>query len=315
MFKRRLLWFLAFAASPLIASPQATSSAQNPAACEPQAYVDSLLPIFQPSAALPEAAYDKFDETGATNVSVTLLVTIGPEGRVTGAEALSGPEFLRQTATDTVRHYRYRPVIRNSEPVCALAPATLVFQTPGKPLAPFDVASEMAAVKRLQALKKQWSRTPQQVLADMQQELDVPGGYRRTLALPRLAKAALAAGALDGAVAYAKEGLGPNGGIDWRATFDCNMVLGQVALRNGNVAEAAQYLIASGKSSGSPASTSFGPNMSLAKELLEQGRSDVVLEFLTLCKGFWIHHAELLDTWSETVRKGGIPNFGANLQY
>ena len=315
MFKRKLLWFLAFAASPLIAILQVTSFADNSAACVPQAYVGSQLPIFQPFAALPESAYDKFDETGLWNVSVRVLVTIGSEGRVTGAEALGGPEFLHKTATDTVRHYRYQPVIRNGQPVCALASANVNFQTPGKPLAPQDFAGERAAWERLQAIQKQWPRTPEQVLSDMQQELDVPGGLRRTLALPRLAKAALAAGALDKAVAYAKEGLGPNGGIDGQSTFDCNMVLGQVALRNGNVAEAAQYLTASGKSSGSPALNSFGPSMSLAKELLEKGQSDTVLEFFTLCKAFWVDHAKLLDTWSETVHKGGVPNFGANLQY
>ena len=103
-------------------------------------------------------------------------------------------------------------MIRNGQPVCALASANVNFQTPGKPLAPLDFAGERAAWERLQAIQKQWPRTPDQVLSDMQQELDVPGGLRRTLALPRLAKAALAAGALDKAVAYAQEGLGPGSG-------------------------------------------------------------------------------------------------------
>jgi len=313
MFKCRLSWYFAFAAAPLIANQQVNSPAENTAACVPQAYVANLLPIFQPSAALPESAYEKFDDAGATFVSVTVLVTMSPEGRVTGTEALGGPEFLRRTSTDTVRHYRYQPVIRNGQPVCALTSARVVYQTPGKPLVPLGSASELAAFERLQTIERQWSRTPQQVLADMQQELDVPGGLRRTLALPKLAKAALAADEVEKAVAYAREGLGP--GSNGQSTFDCNMVLGEVALRNGNVAEAAQYLIASGKSSGSPALDSFGPNMSLAKALLEKGEVDVVLKFFDLCKAFWTGHAQLLDGWSETVRKGGIPNFGANLLY
>jgi hypothetical protein len=314
MLKCSLLWFLAFAAVPLIASPQINPLAENTVACVPQAYIANLLPIFQPFAALPESAYEKFDDTGATNVSVTVLVTIGPEGRVTGTESLGGPEFLRKTSIDTVRHYKYQPVIRNGQPVCALTSANVVFQTPGKLLASQDSTSERAAWERLQEIQKQWLRTPKQVLADMQQEVDVPGGLRRTLALPRLAKAALAAGELEKAVAYAQEGLGPSGS-GGQSTFDCNMVLGQVALRNGNVAEAARYLIASGKSSGSPALSSFGPNMSLAKELLERGQGDVVLQFFDLCRALWTDHAHLLDRWSETVRKGGVPNFGANLQY
>ena len=313
MFQCRLLSFLAIAAVPLIANPQVSSPAENIAACVPQAYIANLLPIFHPFAALPESAYEEFDDGGATNVSVTVLVTISPEGRVTATEALSGPEFLRKTSTDTVRHYKYQPVIRNGQPVCALTSESVAYQTPGKLLVPLDSASERAARERLQAIQRQWLRTPEQVLADMQQEFDVPGGLRRTLALPRLAKAALAADEMEKAVAYAREGLGP--GSDGQSTFDCNMVLGEVALRNGNVAEAAQYLIASGKSSGSPALDSFGPNMSLAKALLEKGQVDVVLKFFDLCKAFWTDHAQLLDRWSETVRKGGVPNFGANLQY
>ena len=313
MFKSRLHCFFAFAAVPLIANPQVSSPAENTAACVPQAYIANLLPIFHPFAALPESAYEKFDDTGATSAWVTVLVTIGPDGRVTGTEALGGPEFLRKTSTDTVRHYKYQPVIRNGQPVCALTSANVDFQTPGKLLAPRDSASELAALQRLQAIQRQWLRTPEQVLADLQQEVEAPGGVRRTLALPRLAKAALAAGEMEKAVAYAQEGLGP--GSDGQSMFDCNMVLGEVALRNGNVAEAAQYLIASGKSPGSPALNSFGPNMSLAKALLEKGQVDVVLAFFDLCKAFWTDHAQLLDRWSETVRKGGVPNSGANLQY
>ena len=91
MFKRRLLWFLAFAASPLIASPQVTSSTENSAACVPQAYVGNQLPIFQPFATLPEFAYDKFDETAPSNVSVTVLVTIGPEGGLPARRRSAGP--------------------------------------------------------------------------------------------------------------------------------------------------------------------------------------------------------------------------------
>src|SRR5450759_2246651 len=172
MFKCRLLWFLAFTAAPLIANSQVSSPAANTAACVPQAYIANLLPIFHPFAALPESAYEKFHDAGATNVWVTVLVTIGPEGRAIGTEALGGPEFLRKTSTDTVRHYKYQPVIRNGQPVCALTSASVVFQTPGKLLAPLDFASERAAWERLQAIQRQWLRTPEQVLADMQQEFD-----------------------------------------------------------------------------------------------------------------------------------------------
>jgi hypothetical protein len=90
LFKCRLLWFLSFA-GPLIANPQVSSPEENTAACVPQAYIANLLPIFQPFAALPESAYEKFDDTGAYYVHVTVLVTIGPDGGATGMEALGGP--------------------------------------------------------------------------------------------------------------------------------------------------------------------------------------------------------------------------------
>jgi hypothetical protein len=92
-------------------------------------------------------------------------------------------------------------------------------------------------------------------------------------------------------------------------------VLGQCALRQGDIAQAKEYLLASGRTSGSPNLGSFGPNMSLAKGLLERGERDVVLEYFDLCKEFWASHLDILQDWSEQVKQGEIPDFGANLNY
>jgi hypothetical protein len=101
-----------------------------------------------------------------------------------------------------------------------------------------------------------------------------------SFALPALAKAALDAGALDKAASYANEMLGsdPKGGNYGQAVHDGNMIRGLVTLRRGNVAQAAQDLLDAGKTSGSPVLNSFGPNVTLAKELLEKGERDAVLE-------------------------------------
>ncbi len=48
-----------------------------------------------------------------------------------------------------------------------------------------------------------------------------------------------------------------------------------------------KYLIAAGKSPGSPQMDSFGPNMTLAKDLLEKGERDAVLEYFMRCRKFW----------------------------
>ena len=60
---------------------------------------------------------------------------------------------------------------------------------------------------------------------------------------------------------------------------------------------------------------SFGPNMSLALDLLEKGERDAVLEHFMRCRKFWKFHPEKLDEWMQEVMAGKIPDFGANLMY
>ena len=70
-----------------------------------------------------------------------------------------------------------------------------------------------------------------------------------------------------------------------------------------------------GRSPGSPQMDSFGPNMTLAHELLLAGRTDAVLEYFALCSNFWDPKFSKLDEWSAHVRESRIPEFGANLLY
>jgi tetratricopeptide (TPR) repeat protein len=95
----------------------------------------------------------------------------------------------------------------------------------------------------------------------------------------------------------------------------CNIVLGRVALRRGDLDRAAQYLIAAAQPPGGPTMSSFGPNMSLARELLEKGRREPVLRYFALCEPLWTLHPEKLKQWTEEVKAGKIPEFGANLVY
>lgn len=99
------------------------------------------------------------------------------------------------------------------------------------------------------------------------------------------------------------------------AVQDANLVLGRIAVREGKIAEAKKYLAASGKSNGSPTMNSFGPNMSLALDLLKVGERDAVLEHFIRCRKFWKLHPEKLDKWMQEVMAGKTPNFGANLIY
>ena len=145
-------------------------------------------------------------------------------------------------------------------------------------------------------------------------------GFLRIYSLADAAKLAVRAAALDDAEAYAREML-TNSVKDWNegnALYFGNMVLGQVALRRSETPTAIGYLLASGRSPGSPQLDSFGPNMTLAKDLLET-KTDVarhaVVEFFDLCAVFWKLDRGQLKRWGDVVRNGGIPDFGANLLY
>ena len=101
------------------------------------------------------------------------------------------------------------------------------------------------------------------------------------------------------------------------AVQDVNIVLGRLALAEGRIDEAKADLLKAGKSPGSWTMNSFGPNMSLAKELLGKGERDVVLQYFDLCRQFWSMDMNegKLDRWSQDVEAGKLPSFGANLEY
>jgi hypothetical protein len=100
---------------------------------------------------------------------------------------------------------------------------------------------------------------------------------------------------------------------DGEAVHHGNVILGRIAVRRGKIERARKHLIAAGKTPGSPQLNSFGPNMQLAQDLLEQGETSVVIDYLKLCKGFWPRSE--VDRWSEDIMSGRAPNFGANLWY
>ncbi|NPD72145.1 hypothetical protein [Oceanispirochaeta sp. M1] len=105
---------------------------------------------------------------------------------------------------------------------------------------------------------------------------------------------------------------------DWNygnAIQDYHIVLGKIILKDGNVSCAKEHLLSAGMSPGSPQMNSFGPNMSLAKELLRHGETEVVLEYFNLCRNFWELHDGKLDKWIKTVKNGDLPDFGSNLIY
>jgi thiol-disulfide isomerase/thioredoxin len=88
-----------------------------------------------------------------------------------------------------------------------------------------------------------------------------------------------------------------------------NILLGRIALHDGDQAEAARRLLVAGGIKGSPQLISFGPDWQLASELLANGDRDIVLQYIALCRKFWTSGAGRLDTWEAAIKAGGVPNF------
>ena len=122
--------------------------------------------------------------------------------------------------------------------------------------------------------------TTTEAYGQVKEDMSVLTGSRRYSMLDYAAKLAVKVSELNDAQSYAQELLKSStdpGNNYGNAIFFANLVFGQVALRQGNIEAAKAHLIAAGKTPGSPALDSFGPNMSLAKDLFEAGERGAIL--------------------------------------
>jgi hypothetical protein len=263
---------------------------------------DSAVQAFVPHLDPLEKAQSESTVSGM----VRLIVTIGPDGKVLDAEPIAGPEALRKLAVEDVRKFKYRPVLRDGKPATAMTEATLFF---GDGVGAQGFADGMTAYQRVAALQEKFPRTPQQAFADLENDL---GDRRDAVHLTDLAKAALDAEDLTKAETYANAALSDKADANdiWNAgnrVHYGHIVLGRVALRRGDVAAAAQHLIAAGKTKGSPQLNSFGPDFVLAKELFAKGETGAVVEYLDECRAFWTMAGSRLDSWKADIRAGKTP--------
>jgi hypothetical protein len=280
-----------------------------------KAYVPDLYPVVE-SAPVDASG-------GGVQGSVQMLVTIGVKGKVENAEVLAGPVELRKRAVDAVRARTFYPVLRNGVPVVAYTNQEVSFtdySKAGAVPAGFEFTPEIAAAgARLSELEKAFPRSPEQEFADLEQDVGKDNPSRRYDRLNDLAVMAVKVGDNDKASAYATELLAaaqgdPKGWNYGNSIHNGHMVLGIVALRNGDITNADRELLNAGKTTGSPQLNSFGPNMMLASELLKKGERSTVLDYFEMCRTFWKSGAATLDAWGETVRNGGTPVFGVNLR-
>ena len=145
------------------------------------------------------------------------------------------------------------------------------------------------------------------------------GGYLLT----ELGKTAFVAGDLDKARHYAEQMLEdlprPTWDSDgWDAgnrVHYANLILGRIALAEGDLAKAGVHLIAAGQTQGSPQLNSFGPDMALAKRLLDRGAAQTVTAYLELCLDFWESGQDELKDWIVLIEAGRTPDFSSNLRF
>jgi hypothetical protein len=136
-------------------------------------------------------------------------------------------------------------------------------------------------------------------------------------ALPGAAISAYRLGDSVAAHAYANQALDlaaqyENNWNRGNAIHFAHTTLGLLALQDGRTSAAEAELLASA-TAGSPQLDTFGPSMQLARELLKQGRTEPVLQYLERCRSFWKMGAVWLDLWEAKVRAGQLPNFLMNL--
>ncbi len=178
----------------------------------------------------------------------------------------------------------------------------------------------MLTVMLPQAAQKPELSWPARYTKALERLSAAPDEIHRFFALPDVAKAAFETHRPDEARKFAHELLELAGRHQdlWNygnAVHDGHMVLGRIAPQEGDAATAERELLEAGKTPGSPQLNSFGPNMSLAKDLIKQKRTDAVVEYFDLCSKFWKLERGRLRRWTVLARGGEMPDFGANLFY
>ncbi len=148
-------------------------------------------------------------------------------------------------------------------------------------------------------LNRSRSPSPSQKLLELETK-GIPNEFERPRALAQLACAAFDAGDHEKARRYAEQALdvasqtAVRRNSQW-AVFKAHTVLGRIAIRGDDIAPAGLHLTESARiTPGDAVLATFGPDMDLAKALLEKGQREVVLQFLDLCsssgretKGNW----------------------------
>lgn len=137
--------------------------------------------------------------------------------------------------------------------------------------------------------------------------------------LGRAAKISFKSKRYDEAGKYAKELLTiaaryKDDPIYGNAIYDGHVVLGKLALNDGRPEKAIHELLEAVRTPGSATLATFGPDMSLARDLLKEGYKKPVIEFLIGCKSFWEYDDGKIDKWIKDINEGKMPDFGNSIR-
>ena len=129
-----------------------------------------------------------------------------------------------------------------------------------------------------------------------------------------LAKAAWAAGDRAAARARAERVLDAltRRRRDWdtgNILHEMHILLGRVALESGCLEQADLHPLRASKTQGSPQLDSFGPDWTLARDLLDRGHREAVSAYVLRVGAFWESGRDRLAEWKRTLARGGTPKF------
>jgi hypothetical protein len=96
-----------------------------------------------------------------------------------------------------------------------------------------------------------------------------------------------------------------------RNIYNAYDALGRAAFERGDYEAAKQYLLQAATTPGTANMAGWGPNLKLAKALLDKGYGDTVVMFLTACKSFW--NKPIVDQWIIQIKSGQYPTLAPNV--
>lgn len=271
---------------------------------------------------------------------VLWLIEHHPEAEISGSpyaeimpvglsESTEGYQRAKQLWLEQVeKHPNNQRILTNAAQFLSLLDSKIAQELLEKALAldPSDreTSSKLAQFYELKRMRvtssEEKASLAQKSLSIRERGLEKANGEERFYALGDLATAAFEAGETARAEQYASELLQDaqkfkNNWDFGNAIHKGNIILGRIALQNNDKVGAKQHLLSAGEAPGSPQLDSFGPDMTLAKELLEKGEREVVLTYLQSCAKFWKMGGDKLEGWIVTIKGGGTPDFSQNLAY